>query len=360
MKEFSKKDHTKEKSVKSLDEFVRLLNRYPSSDYFFRGENGYYNEREASAFRGHHGGWKSEYRDFMDTIDAYYSEVSYRLGEAEKSHFLAFSQHHGIPTNLVDVSKSPLTALYFACSGDDSEGYVYLFDNEHIDITSMIKHNPRRNFVELILEKDQYVISEFMEQIEKFEQRFPKSFLSLFDCLISDLKHYLGKPLHGVDVTKLKTFRRKRCNDFTWKTDNGSIAYEINKEEKYVDFDGDIFSLKFIYSILTIHLLNKLRDYGEYLYWLNWLPAMVYKPDMLFERTRIQHGFFIVQAFMHHIEPVYNVDVLARQRILFNQRIKISNTKSILQELNNIGINRATIFGDFDNIAKQVVNDARM
>lgn len=359
MKEFSKKDHTKDKTVKSLDEYIKHLTLYPSSNFFFRGENGLFNEREAGAFREHHGGWKANYRDFMDVVNDYYSKISHRLDEAETSHFLAFSQHYGIPTNLVDVSESPLTALYFACSGNSTEGYVYVFDNEFIDVTSIITHNPKKNFVELMLEKDQYAISEFLEQIRIFEQRFLKRFLSLFDNLVSDLKHYVGKPLSGVDITKLKTFQRKRCDDLTWQTANGSIAYEINREEQYVDFNGDIFSLAFIYTVLAIHLLNKLHDYGEYLYWLNWLPVMIYKPDILFERARIQHGFFIVQAFIHHIEPVYEVDVLARQRITFNKRIKISNTYDVLKQLDNIEINRATIFGDFDNIARHVVEKSK-
>jgi hypothetical protein len=58
---------------------------------------------------------------------------------------------------------------------------------------------------------------------------------------------------------------------------------------------------------------------------------------------------------MHHIEPVFNKPVLAIQQITYLQRIKIENPAEILIELDNIGVNRATIFEDFDNISKYMV-----
>ena len=42
--------------------------------------------------------------------------------------WLSFAQHYGEATRLLDVTKDPLVALYFACSNYDSEdGYVWLF-----------------------------------------------------------------------------------------------------------------------------------------------------------------------------------------------------------------------------------------
>ena len=364
MREYSKKNTAKDLSVKSLDEYVKLLNQYPSRKFFFRGENGLNQEREAGAFREHHGGWIDKYRDFMYMVDNFYSEVSYRINDAEKSHFLAFSQHYGIPTNLIDVSSSPLTALFFACNGDKPEGYVYIFDNEYIDITSIIMKNPKKNFIELMLEKDSHTISAFINEIRRFESLYPKTFYTLFDNLVSDMKHYLGHSLDKANpIKKLKTYKRKQGVYNAYLHGNEIIALELNAENEYVDLtnisNGVLPSAALDYTILSIHLLRRLHDYEEYLFWLNWLPSMVYKPDILFERARIQSGFFVVQAFMHHTEPMYEVDVLARQRIMYTRKIKIEAPSRVLKELDNIGVNRATIFGDFDNIAKHIVLSQR-
>lgn len=48
---------------------------------------------------------------------------------------MAFCQHHGIPTNLVDVSYSPLVALFFACDGKSERKFTLseFIGNKSID-----------------------------------------------------------------------------------------------------------------------------------------------------------------------------------------------------------------------------------
>lgn len=50
-------------------------------------------------------------------------------------NLLSCMQHYGIPTRLLDITKNPLVALYFACENEaDKDGIVYVFkNNETID-----------------------------------------------------------------------------------------------------------------------------------------------------------------------------------------------------------------------------------
>lgn len=83
------------------------------------------------------------------------------------------------------------------------------------------------------------------------------------------------------------------------------------------------------------------------------LPNMVYKPKISFDRARAQQGFFIYQPYIKTGEHDNN-DIALFQETICIKEIKIENAKDILKQLDECGINRATIYGDYDSIARYV------
>ena len=83
----------KEIVVKSLSDYMKLFSSEKLTNYIYRGEPTNYHSTISSALRG------KEY-PFIQMKNEFKREIYHRLSADEKKDFLAFAQHHGIPTNL--------------------------------------------------------------------------------------------------------------------------------------------------------------------------------------------------------------------------------------------------------------------
>ena len=96
--------------VDSVSDYIKELEKLGIDDYIYRGQNEPYFGIRANGFRTYLGGWTSDKIYNIDEISKnYYDKIVSKLTAEEKKYFLAFCQHYGIPTNLIDFSYSPIS-----------------------------------------------------------------------------------------------------------------------------------------------------------------------------------------------------------------------------------------------------------
>ncbi len=116
--------------ISNLVDFMTILQEISldSRRFYFRGESlkhekpllasGYRNTQFPESLR----------RARKD----YFREVGYALDNDSRENFMAYSQHHGLPTELLDVTENPIVALYFACESNlQSDGILYAIENDY-------------------------------------------------------------------------------------------------------------------------------------------------------------------------------------------------------------------------------------
>lgn len=171
-------DKTNER-ISTLTEYIDIIKRHNLHNKYYRGENQKYPNISSSLVRGYNSkGEKFGLIDiYADLLRAYYQEVGYVLDKMQEENFLAFSQHHGLKTNLIDFTTAPLVALYFACERekyDVDSGYVYILNEEDtVDASEFLQEYSIREhlchnvFSQLAWNRAD-IVTEFRNLLEKY------------------------------------------------------------------------------------------------------------------------------------------------------------------------------------------------
>lgn len=130
--------------AKSVEQLMRAVSRIGTwragHSYVWRGVVDADWDMSSSLFRalGNELGRRPEEAELRERERALLYEarewgVGLQLGEqATDLHLLATMQHHGLPTRLLDVTRDPMTAMFFACEprcdGDGRSGVMFAFD----------------------------------------------------------------------------------------------------------------------------------------------------------------------------------------------------------------------------------------
>lgn len=265
-------------TINSVGGFLKKLENVLDTNktYFYRGEDLDYSNSKLTAtlYRGkpdsqndkknfEYNMWKT----FLNASLMFYKNLP-NLNEVDKKNFMALCQHHGIPTPLLDLSTSPLVALYFAAQKskltikqnkqDRQDGRVFVFpkdnfiplNNKILSHSYLIKCFKDDNYFPLYFTKLQSII-DITQPIKEF-------IINANKCQ----KDYYRK-LVNTSISELLSYKRNyKLNSYTLMYLKELKLYNnCFKLWKYIDnIDKGIFSPRL--SLLASSYVNFLRLFG--------------------------------------------------------------------------------------------------
>ena len=381
--------------VSSLSEYIAAIEEYDLFHCISRGENQLYEQPMSSGVR------RNKLKGYTKLLEQYHLDVETSINQIQDKNFLAFAQHHGMPTNLLDFSFSPLVSLYFSIDGCKDKGYVYFINKaKMVNISKTLYKKPLGwgmlgdllnydldlyvdilpQMSEAFIENREEIVNYFEEHAESFIKNFRKfrsqSCLDSIEGGVDDFEKALNKyrenkpkwetdkKTHGEATLQIYSSVSEFMNAMK-KIYKGDILYPKQFFRNYVQVSSARINVDYAANIHVLMFLQKMEEI-EYCYeqilssskqdYDFELPFyFTYQPPIIDERVKNQSSIFVFQPFNRCVGYIEEKPIRLWQKIKSDFVIEIEKPEKIRKELDAIGFNQKHIYCDYDSIAKYIV-----
>ncbi len=382
--------------VSSLSEYIATIEKYDLFNCISRGEC------KKNDYPMRSGIYRRKLKSYSKILEQYHIDVETSINQIQNKNFLAFAQHHGIPTNLLDFSFSPLVSLYFSMDGCDDKGYVYFINksrmvninkviyekplgwgmlDELLDYNKELYENILPYMSESFIANREVMIEHFENHAQKFIDEFrkirSKKDLNSLEGGVDDFEKILNK----YKGYKIKWKDDERIHDEVTLQIYDSVPNFLASMQKIfkgtIDYPKSFFtnydkvsniSLSGADYVANIHVMMFLLKMEEIEYCYNrhrkdtlefeleFPFYFTYHPPIIDERVKNQSSVFIFQPFSKDAFYRDNIPIQIWQKIVPDFVIEVQEPENIRRELDAIGINLKHIYCDYDSVARYTVN----